>query len=135
MSNLKPKTQEDGQPKSISQVSRLLRNKGEEITDNEVITETKQENKTPEIQEIEKTPTLVGGTKLESMLLDVKQKRGQNIERRPIMVDSELYSIFAMLKAKKMVPAAGLVSMICRNWVTENKAELEAIIGQKIDVQ
>ena len=51
------------------------------------------------------------------------------------MVDSELYSIFAMLKAKKMVPAAGLVSMICRNWVIENKAEFETMLGQKINVQ
>lgn len=135
MPNLKPKTDEAGNPKSISQVSRLLRGKSNETTETEVTNEGSNQEKTPEIQVIKKEQPLIRGTELENMLLEAKQKRGQNIERRPIMVDSELYSIFAMLKAKKMVPAAGLVSMICRNWVIENKAELETMLGQKINVQ
>ena len=136
MSNLKPKTDQNGAPKSISQVSRLLRNKGEEDTEKEVNIEVQeQDTEIPVKKEEKQTSSLLEGTKLENMLLDVKQKRGLNIERRPIMVDAELYSIFAMLKAKKMVPAAGLVSLICRNWVKENKEELEHILGQKIDVQ
>ena len=64
-----------------------------------------------------------------------EQHRGLEIERRPIMVDTELYDIFAMLKAKKRVPAAGLVSLICRQWVIQNKVELEQMLDQKINVQ
>ncbi len=135
MSNLQPKKDENGNPTSISQVSRLLRGKKEENPENKVENVVQQQEKKPVKQDIPTELTLVRGTELENMLLKAKQKRGQNIERRPIMVDSELYSIFAMLKAKKMVPAAGLVSMICRNWVIENKAELETILGQKINVQ
>lgn len=135
MSNLKPKTDEKGNPTSISQVSKLLRAKSDENTEIEVNGEVSRQEETPANQVIKKEQTLIRGTELENMLLDAKQKRGQNIERRPIMVDSELYSIFAMLKAKKMVPAAGLVSMICRNWVIENKSELETMLGQKINVQ
>lgn len=135
MPNLKPKTDDKGNPKSISQVSKLLRAKSDENTEIEVDNEVSRQEETPANQVIKKEQPLIRGTELENMLLEAKQKRGQNIERRPIMVDSELYSIFAMLKAKKMVPAAGLVSMICRNWVIENKSELETMLGQKINVQ
>lgn len=135
MSNLKPKRDNNGNPTSISQVSKLLRSKADENTEKEVETELQQQERKPVNQEIKREQTLIRGTELENMLLEAKQKRGQNIERRPIMVDSELYTIFAMLKAKKMVPAASLVSMICRNWVAENKVELETILGQKINVQ
>lgn len=135
MSNLKPKTDEKGNPTSISQVSKLLRAKSDENAEIEVNNEGSRQEETPVNQVINKEQPLIRGTELENMLLEAKQKRGQNIERRPIMVDSELYAIFAMLKAKKMVPAAGLVSMICRNWVIENKSELETMLGQKINVQ
>lgn len=135
MSNLKPKTDEKGNPTSISQVSKLLRAKSDENAEMEVNNEGSRQEETPANQVIKKEQPLIRGTELENMLLEAKQKRGQNIERRPIMVDSELYAIFAMLKAKKMVPAAGLVSMICRNWVIENKSELETMLGQKINVQ
>ena len=135
MPNLKPKTDSKGNPKSISQVSKLLRAKSDENTEIEVNSEVSSKEEIPANQVINKEQPLIRGTELENMLLEAKQKRGQNIERRPIMVDSELYAIFAMLKAKKMVPAAGLVSMICRNWVIENKSELETILGQKINVQ
>ena len=135
MPNLKPKKDENGNPTSISQVSKLLRAKSDENTEIEVNDEVSRQEETPANQVIKKEQPLIRGTELENMLLEAKQKRGQNIERRPIMVDSELYAIFAMLKAKKMVPAAGLVSMICRQWVTENKGELETILGQKINVQ
>ena len=50
------------------------------------------------------------------------------------MVDEIVYDVFAMLKAKKRVPAAGLVSMICKNWIVNNRSELETMLGQKINV-
>lgn len=137
MSNLKPKSNPDGTPASISQISRMLRNKAEESTEETpvVVSQQKEVEQTKKEEKTNQQPPLVRGTELENMILEAKQHRGLEIERRPIMVDTELYDIFAMLKAKKRVPAAGLVSLICRQWVIQNKGGLEQILGQKINVQ
>lgn len=130
-----PKTNEDGTPTSISQVSKMLRQKvepQEEIKTGQVPEE--QVNEKPE-QKADKQQQTPMGTKLENMLFEIKQQRGQEIQRQPIVVDMEVYEVFAMLKAKKRVPAAGLVSQICRQWIIQNKAELEIMLGQKINVQ
>lgn len=129
--NLKPKTNSDGTQASISQVSKLLRMQVEE----KVEEPNEKKVELPEREETSEQPNLIKGTELENMLLEVKQQRGLEIERRPIVVDVEVYEIFAMLKAKKRVPAAGLVSKICRKWILQNKSELEEMLGQKIELQ
>ena len=123
-----------GDVTSILSVAEMLRKKGSTPLDETNETPQKDEGKQTPIEQ-KTTHHIVKGTDLENMLLEVKQNREQGIVRRPIMVDSPLYDVFAMLKAKKRVPAAGLVSMICRQWIIQNSAELELMLGQKINVQ
>lgn len=135
MSNLKPKTDEKGNPTSISQVSRLLRGKVEEPMEEPQVSELPEHTvNRPEIKE-NPQQTLVQGTKLENMILEAKQNREPKTGNSPVILDGDLYDIFALLKAKKKVAAARIVSMICRDWVKDNKHELELMLGQKIELQ
>ena len=122
-----------GKNTSIIMVAEILRKKGNEAIQEEPIVTQTTEIKEEKQKQPQKTP-LIEGTNLEKMLFEAKQHRDQNIIRRPIMVDEIVYDVFAMLKAKKRVPAAGLVSMICKNWIVNNRSELETMLGQKINV-
>ena len=135
MPNLKPKKNADGTPASISQISRMLRGKAEEPEQNEQVEEVQQQEVKPEIKEKKQQTTLVRGTELENMILEAKQNSKSTIGSAPVMIDGELYDVFALLKAKKKVAAARLVSLICRQWVKENQRELEQMLGQEITLQ
>ena len=130
----KKNTDGSGKSTSISLVAEMLRKKGNDtIEEQQIVTPTTEIKEEKGKQPQQKTP-LIEGTNLEKMLFEAKQHRDQNITRRPIMVDEGVYDVFAMLKAKKRVPAAGLVSMICKNWIVNNRSELETMLGQKINV-
>lgn len=130
----KKNTDGSGKSTSISLVAEMLRKKGNDtIKEQPIVTPTTEIKEEKGKQPQQKSP-LIEGTILEQMLFDAKQHRGENITRRPIMVDEIVYDVFAMLKAKKRVPAAGLVSMICKNWIVNNRSELETMLGQKINV-
>lgn len=135
MAKLDLKTGQKGNVSSISLVADMLRKRGNDTKEVEVEQQTVENKEIEKEKQPQKKPPLIEGTDLENMLFNVKQHRDQNILRRPIMVDENVYDVFAMLKAKKRVPAAGLVSVICRDWIENNRLELERILGQKINVQ
>lgn len=116
MSNLKPKK---GDGKSISQISEMLRNPIVERDERSTEVVEKKEKREKEVDR-------VVNSKLENMVLEAKNNTGG--KKRPVMIEEDLFEIFAFLKAKKRVSASSLVTLILRNWVQENKEELDKII-------
>lgn len=118
------KVNPDGTPVSISQISNFLRgnNNGENSTHDD-------ENKDKK-QFINEEKKIKSNQNEESNLNELLQRAKESEMKgtKVIQLDKEVVEFFGYMKARTGVSARKLISTIVRDWITNNKSEIEKLV-------
>lgn len=113
----------DGTPVSISQISSLLRGNSDEIKS---VQDGENEDKNQVVKKEEVIKSQNGNSNFDELLRRAKESEMKGT--KVIQLDQEVVEFFGYIKARTGVSARKLISTIVRDWITDNKSEIEKLV-------